>query len=571
MEIVGKKALVLGGAGLVGLAVIRELARHGIKEVIISSLYQTETENAVADFQKEFPKIQFEGIYGNIFVPFDLKDQPRSELLGNSKFRKILVHDIVSPLSSEILQRSTLFRILDKHRPHIIVDAINSATALSYQDLFSVSMDIYDRLQDGESIPSEEIEKLLATQYTPQLIRHVQVLFESMMHGQTKMYVKIGTSGTGGMGLNIPYTHSEDKPSRILLAKSAMAGAHTLLMFLMARTPNSPIVKEIKPAAAIAWKKIESGPVFVKGKPVKLENVVLEDAVSLKDLSDLIRVPEPTYLKDNSGKERLLVSPFIDSGENGQFSRGEFEALTECGQMEFVTPEEIAQNVAWEITGRNTGHDVINALDNAAMSPTYRAGFLRKFAIDQLRDLESSTHIDSVAFENLGPPRLSKILHEAYLLRQSVRTLDRLKNTSAEELSKLVTKTIENDEIRSKIISIGLPILLSNGKLLRGQIMKIPARDEFSELIKQKKLTPDLIDKFAHDGWIDLRVNNMDLWRKRAMMILKESESIASLSSSAAMRSPRFWKEHDPDGTIPIGKVAGWIFTFEEEGARMKS
>ena len=43
----------------------------------------------------------------------------------------------------------------------------------------------------------------------------------------------MGTTGTGGMGLNIPYTHSEERPSRVLLSKSAMAGAQSMLLFLM--------------------------------------------------------------------------------------------------------------------------------------------------------------------------------------------------------------------------------------------------------------------------------------------------------------------------------------------------
>ena len=103
---------------------------------------------------------------------------------------------------------------------------------------------------------------LLVTDYVPQLIRHVQVLWQSMVKAGTHAYVKIGTSGTGGMGLNIPYTHSEEKPSRVLLSKTALAGAHTLLLFLMARTPGGPITKEIKPAAAIAWKGIGYGEVL---------------------------------------------------------------------------------------------------------------------------------------------------------------------------------------------------------------------------------------------------------------------------------------------------------------------
>ena len=54
-----------------------------------------------------------------------------------------------------------------------------------------------------------------------------------------QIYVKVGTTGTGGMGINIPYTHSEDKPSLTLLAKSAIGFAHTGLLFLLARTPGS--------------------------------------------------------------------------------------------------------------------------------------------------------------------------------------------------------------------------------------------------------------------------------------------------------------------------------------------
>src|SRR4029079_8385221 len=95
-------------------------------------------------------------------------------------------------------------------------------------------------------------------------------LYQAMVKAGTRAYVKIGTSGTGGMGLNIPYTHSEEKPSRALVSQSALAGAHTLLLFLMARTPGGPITKEIKPAAAIAWKRIGFGEIRRGGRPVPL-------------------------------------------------------------------------------------------------------------------------------------------------------------------------------------------------------------------------------------------------------------------------------------------------------------
>src|SRR4030095_8522224 len=91
-----------------------------------------------------------------------------------------------------------------------------------------------------------------------------------MSDAGTLVYVKVGTSGTGGMGLNIPYTHSEERPSRVLLSKSALAGAQSMLLFLMARTPGAPITKEIKPAAAIAWKRIAYGPIARRGEAIHL-------------------------------------------------------------------------------------------------------------------------------------------------------------------------------------------------------------------------------------------------------------------------------------------------------------
>src|SRR5574340_237923 len=102
----------------------------------------------------------------------------------------------------------------------------------------------------------------------------------------TRLYLKIGTTGTGGMGLNIPYTHGEDKPSAKLMSKTAVAFAHTGLMFLMARTAGAPIVKEIKPAAMIGYADITMRSITERGEPVSLynsRNEPLQDSLVLRD------------------------------------------------------------------------------------------------------------------------------------------------------------------------------------------------------------------------------------------------------------------------------------------------
>ena len=130
-------------------------------------------------------------------------------------------------------------------------------------------------------------------------------------------------------------------------------------------------------------------------------------------------------------RDELLESVFIDTGENGIFSLEEFSAVTSCGQMEFVTPEEIAGYLVYEIEGGNTGRDVVAALDGAVLGPTYRAALLRRWAIERMSELERRHGVQSVAFEMLGPPRISKLLFEAHLLREAFGTGEAVRAASA--------------------------------------------------------------------------------------------------------------------------------------------
>ncbi|MBM4171872.1 MAG: short-chain dehydrogenase [Ignavibacteria bacterium] len=566
MDIQNKTVLVLGGWGLVGNAVIRKLVPENPKRIIVTSLKKEEAEEEVVRLQTEFsklPKDYFIPWWGNIFVRHQFKDKNRFDLLDDSESRQILMKDTMEELTPDILHNSSIYKMLMEFKPEIIIDSINSATGIAYQDLYSTYHKIKKTIEKKSSREelSVETEKLLCTLYIPQLIRHVQILYNSMSEAGTKIYIKIGTSGTGGMGLNIPYTHSEERPSRVLLSKSSVAGAHTLLLFLMGRTPEGPITKEIKPTAAIAWKRIEFGEIKKYGKPIEVLDVPYDESVSLENKFE-IKLPNKFKSSGNT-----LKSVFIDTGENGTFSRGEFEAITTQGQMEYVTPEEIAVDVIYEIKGGNTGHDIINALDNATLEPTYRAGFMQHAAVEKLKELEEIHNINSVAFELLGPPRLSKLLHEINLLKVCFSNFQAVLEKSPVELSLFVTEYLQkNSKLRNEIISIGIPILKPDGKsLLRGNEIKIPPFRGENDL----EINPANINLWANDGWIDLRESNMKAWQERIKTIIKESNSISPTdTSSMHVRTKKYWNNFE---TIDIGKVVGWIFIKEEKGERMKA
>ncbi|MCX6152413.1 MAG: short-chain dehydrogenase [Ignavibacteriales bacterium] len=566
MDIQNKTVLVLGAWGLVGNAVVRKLVVEKPKQIIVTSLRKEEAEDEVKNLKVEFPDFPdnyFIPWWGNIFVRNDYKDSDRIKLLDDSISRQRMMKDTLDELDEEILKSSAIYQLLMNYKPEVIIDCVNSATGIAYQDIYTVYRNIKKLIDQKPTVESlaTETEKLLCTVYVPQIIRHVQILYSSMHEAKTKIYVKIGTSGTGGMGLNIPYTHSEEKPSRVLLSKSAVAGAHTLLLFLMGRTPEGPITKEIKPTAAIAWKKIAFDEVKRKGKPIELVDVPLDLATPLEGKFKF------KLEKQLPKTGKMLKSVFIDTGENGTFSRGEFEAITAQGQMEYVTPEEIAVDVIYEIRGGNTGHDIINALDNATMEPSYRAGFLQHSAVEKLAELEKEHNVESIAFELLGPPRLSKLLYEIHLLNKVAGNMKQILGKTPEELSALCADLILNNEkLRSQIVSIGIPILLPDSKtLLRGNEIKIPPYRGEDEL----DINESSINLWAKDGWVDLRISNMELWRSRLKAIIGEAENIPSIdTSSMHVRTKGYWNYFEK---IDPGKIVSWLFIHEEKGKRMKA
>jgi hypothetical protein len=561
VDIRDRTVLVLGGYGLVGQAVARRLLREAPRRILLLSLRREEAEDACRGLEAERGDVIIEPRWGDIFAFSSVKDRPRKEALADPAYRTRLIEKLLEPLTESMAAEYYLHDLLTTDRPDVVIDSVNTATAIAYQDIYTTSRYAYEALKTGTGL-AENLQALLLTDYVPQLTRHVQVLYQAMVKAGTRAYIKIGTSGTGGMGFNIPYTHSEEKPSRVLLAKSALAGAHTMLLFLMARTPGGPITKEVKPAAAIAWKRIGYGEILRAFRPVPLYDVEMDDARPLA-AGHPFRPVDASFGRPTGEKLRNV---FVDTGENGIFSLEEFSAITTGEQMEFVTPEEIADVVVRELSGGNTGHDVINALDNAVMGPTYRAGLMRHWALEKLRDLETQHGVRSVAFENIGPPRLSKLLFEADLLRATFGTMEAVRAASPEELSRRAEGELRGSPARRReTVSIGIPILLPDGRLLRGPEMKVPhglhPDDAFDP-------TPEAIEMWAWAGWVDLRVANMAAWRARFERIQAEVAAISPQeTSSRFLRDRHFWGE---GGLIQPGKVVGWIFAVEEKGARMK-
>jgi hypothetical protein len=581
--------LVLGGAGLVGYQVCRYVLREGMtSRIVVASLRRDEVQEALGLLRKEFPKATVTGRYGNVFARGRLADADTEEVepitdRRDPKRRRELLADIYESFDGA-RAGSALVQLVEETRPSAVVDCINTATGISYQDVPTAAKQIMADLGlrgSGAAVSAgqfqADVEGLLVSIEIPQLILHVRLLVDALRAARTETYVKVGTTGTGGMGLNIPFTHGEDKPSPTLMAKTAVAFAHTGLLFLADRTEGGPSFKELKPAAMIGYKAVavqtvpgyvweKQGDRFVKRR-VPARPLYEARRATLEEPLDT--TPDPSAfapLADETGRSRTMQMACVNTGENGWFSHGEFEAITALDQMEIVTPEEIARAVVHELAGRSTGLDVIAGLDATIMGPTFKGGLVRQIALDRITLLEGQGSVPSVAIGDLGPPQLSKYLFELHLAKAVYGTLEKaIQGLPRPDAGKRLAKVVEErPDLRSAIVSVGIPILLPDGKtFLRGPEVKIPGYDPS---VAPRRLTPAEVDAFAAKGWVDLRSANLARWADRLTRVLASRRGGSAGASDALA--------HDTYGRDDFrpGEVVAWIFANEPEfrGFRIK-
>ena len=565
--------LILGGAGMVGLQVAREAARElSPKKIVIASLREEEVHDAIAFLGPEVGEERLEGEWGDIFHPEQFKNRRRADLVADRDAYDELFREVFSPKAD--YRKSALYQLIERHQPDVVVDCINTATGISYQDEFKLALETYDLLRgvedgDAERLPQllQKTRELLIAQGVPQIARHILILHRSLESSSVRVYVKVGTTGTGGMGINIPYTHSEDKPSMQLLAKSAIGFAHTGLLFLLARTPSGSeerhgaSIKEVKPGAMIGFRRVDKRHIALRGERAKAYLVEPRE----ETLGSSLQLRDPAQYGRFGDRDVPLEIIGADTGENGFFSIGEFQAITYPRQMEYVTPEEVARTVVLEIEGASTGRDVLAAIDGAITEPSYRAGVLRDHAIRAMQRLEKNALergdvLPSIAIGHLGPPKLSKLLAEAYLIHAAAGTddIDAIRGIDAAEMQRKVEDYLgAHPEIVSEIVTIGVPMLRERGgalALTRGPRVSIPPLPPDGASVPLDRAS---IETYAETGWVDLRVRNFEKWQQRLRDVATPD---VERYGSAALDV----KGYPAQRFVP-GDIVGWLFTNETD------
>lgn len=539
MNELSQKTVLILGAGNVGEACAFRLIDHNVKKLILHTLTEEESEQVydrVVKYAKDATTI-IETSYGDALLPTSLAYKNKKEILQNEEDAISLLSYYFDPLSEATIKTSFLYALIEKFKPDIVVDAINTATVVGYAD------DPYHlprKIIKDNNIPHDKIAELLTANPINPLIRFTQVLENILTKKGVESYVKVSTTGLGGMGVNLPYTHgdlNEPGMSSGILGKVAAAGVMHQLFWSLSHTPGCNI-KVITPAALIGWQQVGCGDFRSHGSALK------EAIIPQSQELDSNITPYHTKFSDNT-----IKIPYVDSGENNAYSLHEMMAITSLGQMEAVTREEVSEAVLQSILG-STKYDILTTLDYASLSPSYTAAVQRDYIFNKMKQLENDSEYPSIATNNLGPT-MSKHLFELYVLLQVANnSLDQVIKLDVGEIIDLIDEFLKDGKMIKYALSLRLPVITPDNQIYILDNAFVP---EDKSLLNK----PSQLEKFIKEGWVDFRPETIRQWLNKLTKLSQESKTFTNKMSIPLHRN---WQDLNGND---IGEILGYIYSME--------
>ncbi len=456
----GGSILILG-AGQVGLEVGRLCRQFKPNKIVLHCLTLQEAEDAASKLKAKFgdgSETEFVSSYGNILWPAYLARKIKPI---DSSEERTLLHYFYDELSPELVESSLLYKLIEEHKPRFIIDAINIATAVGYQQCVH---DAVRKALENENNPDYKgsyLYEIAKSVPSPPIIRFVQSLQCAMKEFSVERYIKISTTGLGGMGFNIKYTHGdlgEEGLSTKLLGKVSAAGILFKLLLTLSHTPGFN-VNVVVPAALIGWEEMGRREVSIsaKGKNIPL---IDSDPVPLSSIADVKNENYKSYIMVRRFNENLR-DVVVKSGENNDYGWHDMASITAPGQMGCITKEEVAEAVI-DIIHNKLDKCALRAFDVAQMNCTERALEMRKGLMEKMENMAKELGVPSTSYMNLGP-KIAKYLWELEIISKVTSSFKEALNTDPENLTANAERFIkDNKRWRAIILTCGLAIITQN-------------------------------------------------------------------------------------------------------------
>jgi len=389
-----KRILVLGGTGLVGRNTVMALLKRGVRQIGVVGLENDGGWKMLEEIENS-KKIKVKKYKSDLLLPSQFRRYSFEKITEQKNIKK-LVSTLASSMKKNEIRKESLYKIILDFHPDYIVDSVNTATQCAYINTHSSVID------------SVGIGTLLLLRYYQLLYHLLRWDFWKEEKKQIRIleYIKIGTTGIGGMGLDIPFTHGEEQPSLLLLKKVAMAGSQTNILFAMRNSRGVANIQEIIPATSI---------------------------FQLSGFNTL-------------NKE-------IDGGESRGYALEEFRLLTDQRLMGVIDARELAEIIVEALHAGKSRYNALEALVQSKVSGSSHSSIMRRRTLECWLQNHNEQATVSVAHGNLGPWRTKKLLFELYIILDYYRAHPSdFWRLTPQKIQKYITSTLsKNTPLRKEI------------------------------------------------------------------------------------------------------------------------
>lgn len=537
------KTVLVIGAGQIGKAIARRILDFNPEKVIFHNLTKSESDFCVKYFQKFCNDTELISSYGDVFMPYELnKAYSMEEKLQN---KEALLDFYYSEFNDETLKLSTIYNLVAEYRPDIIIDAMNSGTVLGC----NFNPDAVKNIVHQGNVETDTVAQILLNDFVPKAINFVYSLKLAMEEFGIQKYLKVSTTGLGGMGMNMPYTHGDTPKSALsyaLMGKVSAAGVLHQLLWSLSHT-NGLNISLIVPSTYVGYDS-------AKFEPIETDVGLIKKLEGFEN--KILTMGEKLAYSDKKENSKYLEFPVVRAGENHVYSLYELNALTAVGQMEAITKEEVADAAIEDILGRSK-KNLLNYMDAGTLGPTFAGRVMSEKSKKELMTLMKDHNVTSIATGNLGAT-VAKELYELYLIKAICGTVDELKNKSAEEIYVGICDYLnKNSSIITEMISLGLPVIKENNEIYIGNYSLYPTKHN------DLTITPENLEKWSKVAWVDLRIKTIKNWRDRIIEIYNDA---MVLSSDRTFKLNRAISAIEND--YDIGELLAYHFNMQEKGRK---
>ncbi len=539
-----KTVLVLG-VGQIGKAITKRILEHKPERIILHNLTKSESDYCCEYFAKCCKDVELIPSWGDIFLPskFNKFASMQEQLENKDELLKFFYSD----LGPEVLKKSTLYKLVQKWRPTLIIDAINSGTVLGNH--YKPEL-ILSKVSTSAEIDLNTSAEILLNDFVPKAINFVYALKLVMEDFGVDKYLKVSTTGLGGMGMNMPYTHGDTPRSSLsfaLMGKISAAGVLHQLLWNLSHTTHLNISLLI-PSTFVGYD-------CTKFEPIETDVGLIKKIKQPKKL----QLREGETLTYSSGtSDEYLEFPVVRAGENHVYSLYELSALTSLGQMEAITKEEVANAAMEDICGKSR-KNLLNYMDAGMLCPTFAGKAMVEKIKAEIRTLMAENNATSIATGNLGVT-VAKRLYELHMIKQACGTVSELKKIRVEKLHQRIVESIENNaNLLREMLSLGLPVMTDDENVYIGEYSLFPDKD------CDLTITSDHLEKWASVGWVDLRVKNILFLRKTILDVYSDAQNVLADRSFILNRDVAAIND-DYD----IGEILAYYYNLQEKGRKTR-